>query len=116
MEALIECMEQVGNSPYDVNLYPRYIKLAGEQDNAARNESTNDRESVSEREESDELGPLGAEACGTMTSAMAATSGRCLPTLIVATLFEHVLMVILDRRLATVSQVSTLNPGRVEQT
>jgi hypothetical protein len=30
--------------------------------------------------------------------------------------FERVLMAILDRRLATASQISTLNPGRVEQT
>jgi hypothetical protein len=85
MEALIECMEQVGNSPYDVNLYPRYIKLAGEQDNAARNESNDDGDGVSEHEESDELGPFGAEACSAMTSAMAATSGRCLSALMIAT-------------------------------
>jgi hypothetical protein len=77
MEALIECMEQVGNSPYDIKLYPKYIKLAGEQDNTSINESTDDADAVSEKEETDGLGPLGAEACSTMTSAMAATSGSC---------------------------------------
>jgi len=76
MEELIECIEQVGNSPYDIKLYPKYIKLAGQQDNATVNEGA---DSASETERSDELGPLGAEACGTMTSAMAATSGQSLP-------------------------------------
>ena len=70
MEAFIECMEQVGNTPYDVNLYPKYIKLAGEQDKASSNADD-------EAEEQEQLGPLGAEACSTMVSAMAATSGRC---------------------------------------
>jgi hypothetical protein len=59
-------MEQVGNSPYDVKLYPKYIKLAWEQDNVARNESTNDTDGVSGHGESNELSPLGAEACSTV--------------------------------------------------
>lgn len=68
-------MEQVGNAPYDINLYPKYIKLAGEQDSAA---SVNDG---TEEEEEETLGSLGAEARGTMVSAMAATSDVWLPLL-----------------------------------
>lgn len=66
-------MEQVGNAPYDINLYPKYIKLAGEQDKAT---STNDTDD----EEEEGLGPLGLEASSTMVNAMAATSGSYVQT------------------------------------
>ena len=74
MEALIEVMEQVGNEPFDIKSYPKYIKLCEEQDSATLDALKDDNESDSE-DGNDVGGPLAAEARGTMVNAMAATAG-----------------------------------------
>jgi hypothetical protein len=47
MEALIEVMEQVGNAPFDIKSYPKYIKLCEEQDSATLGASKDNNEADS---------------------------------------------------------------------
>jgi hypothetical protein len=74
MEALIDIMEQVGNAPFDIKSYPKYIKLCEEQDSTTLDASKGD-DTVDSDDGNDVGGPLAAEARGTMVNAMAATSG-----------------------------------------
>jgi len=74
MEALIEVMEQVGNAPFDIKSYPKYIKLCEEQDSATLDASKDDNEANS-GDGNDVGGPLAAEARGAMVNAMAVTAG-----------------------------------------
>lgn len=72
-------MEQVGNAPFDIKSYPKYIKLCEEQDSATVDASKGDN-TVDSDDENDVGGPLAAEARGTMVNAMAATASTFMLT------------------------------------
>lgn len=74
MEALIEIMEQVGNAPFDIKSYPKYIKLCEEQDSVTVDASKGGN-AVDSDDGNDVEGPLAAEARVAMVNAMAATAG-----------------------------------------
>lgn len=75
MEALIGVMEQIGNTPFDVKAYPKYIKLCKEQEASSSNAS-NGYESENDATQNDGDGPLTSEARGMMVNALGATAGR----------------------------------------
>jgi hypothetical protein len=75
MEELVEVVEKVGNAPFQISSYPKYILLSAEQD-AASSEGVEEKDQPSNGDEITIEGPLAADACSTMVSALGATSGK----------------------------------------
>ncbi|PVF92511.1 hypothetical protein CPB86DRAFT_769315 [Serendipita vermifera] len=77
---LLEVIEKVGNKPFQISNYPQYILLSKEQDAASSGEAVEEYQPSNDTEITVE-GPLTADACSTMISALGATSDVWLPLL-----------------------------------